>query len=175
VVFARVSSCKMTLAFLYLTTNEYFMLDDLDRRLLRQLQADPTLTPSDLGERAGVSPLKTARRLARLEEAGILKARQAVIDWRRLGYEVTVSLRFTLDKTAPRAFEGFIAAARLIPEVTEIQTFLGRVDVRLCVIARDMAHYQQLYRTQILSLPHIAEIEALLTVATLKSDESLPL
>ena len=49
-----------------------------------------------------------------------------------------VSLRFTLDKTNPRAFDEFIAAARDVPEVIGIETFLGRVDVRLNVIARDM-------------------------------------
>ncbi len=57
----------------------------------------------------------------------------------------------------------------------EIQTFLGRVDVRLSVIARDMAHYQQIYRARILTLPHIADIEALMHVARIKSDEALPL
>jgi Lrp/AsnC family transcriptional regulator len=67
--------------------------------------------------------------------------------------QVEVSLRITLDKTNPRAFDEFIAAARLVPEVLEIQTFLGRVDVRLNVIARDMAHYQQIYRDRILPLP----------------------
>jgi Lrp/AsnC family transcriptional regulator len=86
-----------------------------------------------------------------------------------------VSLRFTLDKGDPRAFEGFIAAARKVPEVTEIQTFLGRVDVRLNVIARDMAHYQEIYRERILTLPHIADIEALMLVATVKDDGALPL
>jgi len=84
-------------------------------------------------------------------------------------------LRITLEKTQSRAFDDFIEAAREVPEVTEIQTFLGRVDVRLSVIARDMAHYQDIYRDQILALPHIADIEALMTVATLKNDESLPL
>jgi len=49
------------------------------------------------------------------------------------------------------------------------------VDVRLSVIARDMGHYQQIYRSQILALPHMADIEALMTVATLYNDESLPL
>ena len=84
-------------------------------------------------------------------------------------------LRITLDKTVPRAFDDFIAAAREVPEVLEIQTFLGRVDVRLSLMARDMAHYQQIYRDQILTLPHIADIEALMTVAEIKSDEALPL
>ena len=57
----------------------------------------------------------------------------------------------------------------------EIQTFLGRVDVRLSLIARDLADYQRIYREQVLELPHIADIEALMTVATVKGDESLPL
>jgi Lrp/AsnC family transcriptional regulator len=59
--------------------------------------------------------------------------------------------------------------------VIEIQTFLGRVDVRLSVIARDMIHYQHLYRTRILTLPHIADIEALMQVALIKSEEVLPI
>ena len=98
-----------------------------------------------------------------------------MIDWRALGYEVEVSLRITLDKTNSRAFDEFIPAAREIPEVLEIQTFLGQVDVRLSVIARDMAHYQGIYRSQILTLPHITDIEALMHVARIKSDEALPI
>ena len=57
----------------------------------------------------------------------------------------------------------------------EIQSFLGRVDVRLNVIARDMAQYQQVYRTRILTLPHIADLEALMHVAEIKRGETLPL
>lgn len=57
----------------------------------------------------------------------------------------------------------------------EVQTFLGRVDVRLSIIARDMAHYQQIYRSRILTLPHISEIEALMHVARIKTSEGLPL
>ncbi|MEL6958307.1 MAG: Lrp/AsnC family transcriptional regulator [Pseudomonadota bacterium] len=151
------------------------MLDDLDRRLLRQLQAEPTLAAAELGERAGVSALKATRRLARLQEQGVLRGQSAIIDWRALGYAVTVSLRVTLDKTQARAFDDFIEASRTIPEVTEIQTFLGRVDVRLSIIARDMAHYQTIFRDQIMALPHIADLEALMTVATLHDNESLPL
>lgn len=151
------------------------MLDDTDRRLLRQLQADPGLRPADLAARAGVTPATAWRRVEKLRERGIIRREEAVIDWRALGWAVAVSLRFTLDKTNPRAFDEFLAAARSVPEVLEIQTFLGRVDVRLDLIARDMAHYQEIYRTRILTLPHIADIEALMRVATIKADESLPL
>lgn len=151
------------------------MLDDTDRRLLRHLLAEPSLATAELAARAALTTATCWRRLERLTEKGVIGARQAVIDWRRLGYEVEVSLRFTLDKTDPRAFDEFLAAARHVPEVIGIETFLGRVDVRLNVIARDMKHYQELYRARILTLPHIADIEALMLVATIKQAEALPL
>jgi Lrp/AsnC family transcriptional regulator len=151
------------------------MLDDLDRRILRQMQADPSLGGTELADRVGLSTARLSRRVERLRDQKILRGPRAVINWRALGYEVEVSLRVTLDKTQPRAFDDFIDAARDIREVIEIQTFVGRVDVRLSVIARDMPHYQGIYRDQILGLPHIADIEALMHVARIKSDESLPL
>lgn len=151
------------------------MLDDMDRRLLRYWQAEPSLSPGELAEQCGMTPGKAARRIAKMQEDGVLQGVGALIDWAALGYSVEVSLRVTLDKTQSSAFDEFLARAREVPEVTEIQTFLGRVDVRLNVIARDMAHYQQVYRASILTLPHIADIEALMQVARIKAQEALPL
>jgi Lrp/AsnC family transcriptional regulator len=148
--------------------------DDTDRRILRQMLADPDLDRAELAARAGVTSATLWRRLDRLQEAGVVRQR-ARIDWRKLGYEVEVSLRFTLDKTDPRAFDEFIARSREVPEVVGIETFLGRVDVRLNVIARDMTHWQDIYRSRILVLPHIAEVEALMLISTIKDGEGLPL
>jgi Lrp/AsnC family transcriptional regulator len=143
-------------------------IDDSDRRILRQVLAEPAAPRSDLAERAGVTAATLGRRLDRLREGGIVRAVRAAIDWRALGFEVEVSLRFTLDKTNPRAFDEFIDAAREVPEVVAI-------DVRLNVVARDMAHYQEVYRARILALPHIAEVDALMLIATIKDSEGLPL
>ncbi|MEY8828441.1 Lrp/AsnC family transcriptional regulator [Sedimentitalea sp. XS_ASV28] len=150
------------------------MLDDIDRRLLRLLQAEPTLTNAELAASAKLSTSKVFRRIEKMQAQGLILGKEAVIDWAALGYAVEVSLRITLDKTQPRAFDDFIAAAREVPEVLEIQTFLGRVDVRLSVIARDMAQYRQVYRTRILNLPHIADIEPLMHLSRIKSNEALP-
>lgn len=151
------------------------MLNDLDRRILRDMQAEPTQSVPDLADRLSLTTSRLTRRVEKLKDAGVLRGQRAVIDWQALGYAVEVSLRVTLDKTQSRAFDEFIEAARDIPEVTEIQTFLGRVDVRLSVIAKDMGHYQEVYRSRILTLPHIADIESLMHVARIKSDESLPI
>lgn len=152
-----------------------FMLDDVDRRILRLMQADPDVPLPNLAETLGMTVGRLGRRLDKLREDGVLLGHEAVINWKALGFDVAVSLRVTLDKTAPRAFDDFIEQARTVPEVIEIQTFLGQVDVRLHLVARDLPHWQSIYREQILVLPHIADIEALMTVASVKSDEALPL
>ena len=150
-------------------------VDDTDRRILRQMLAAPGLPMAELAERAGVTAATCWRRVERLRAGGVILGEQAEINWRKLGYEVEVSLRFTLDKTHPRAFDEFIEAARKVPEVLEIQTFLGQTDVRLNVIARDMAHYQEIYRARILTLPHIADTDALMLISTIKDSPELPL
>ena len=151
------------------------MLDDVSRRILRHLQNDPDLPMIELAQKANITPAVCVRRLEKLKTDGVLQGHRAVINWAALGYSVEVSLRFTLDKTQRGAFDDFIEQARKVPEVLEIHTFLGRVDVRLTVLARDMAHYQEIYRTRILTLPHINDIEALMQIATIKSSEVLPL
>ena len=149
------------------------MPDTVDRRILRHLLADPDAPNAVLAERVGIAPASLWRRLEKMRESGVIVAIQGRIDWSALGWEVQVSLRFTLDKTNPRAFDEFIAAARDVPEVTEIQTFLGSVDLRLSVIARDMAHWQQIYRYRILTLPHVSDSDALMLVSTIKDSGEL--
>lgn len=150
-------------------------IDETDRRILRVIQADSTATGTEIATKAGISPTSCWRRIARFEREGIIKARTVDVDPRTLGYDVEVSLRIMLDKTRTRAFDEFIDAARRIPEVIEIQTFLGRIDIRLNILARNLAHYQDIYRRKILDLPNIAEIEALLVISTVRNTRKLPL
>jgi Lrp/AsnC family transcriptional regulator len=159
------------------TFGEIFMhdIDAIDRKILRFLQDDALLPVAELAATVGVGTASCWRRIERMETAGVIRERAVMIDPKALGLEVEVSLRVTLDKTQTDAFDRFIEAARDVPEVNEIQTFLGRVDVRLNVLARDMAHYQEIYRTRILALPHIADFEALLLVANVMTREVLPL
>ena len=151
------------------------MVDPTDIKLLKALQHDADLSISDLGRRAGVSSAVATRRIAAMEKAGVIEGWTVDLDPKALGYEVSVSLRITLDKTVRSAFDEFIAAAQKVPDIDAIQTLLGRVDVRLNVLARDLEHYQQIYRDKILSLPHVLDIEALMLVSEQKTSHALPL
>ena len=151
------------------------MLDATDMKLLKALQFDPSLPVNDLARRAGVSAAVVSRRLGALQAKGIIEGWTIDLDPKALGYEVSVSLRITLDKTRRNAFDEFIQAAQAVPEIDAIQTLLGRVDVRLNVYARSLEHYQDIYRDQILGLPNVLDIEALMLVSEVKSSHELPL
>ena len=150
-------------------------LDDIDRRILRELQEDATLSAADLAQRVGLSASPCWRRMERMQAAGVIEGRVVDVDLRKLGYEVMVFLRVRLDKTHRGAFEEFIAAARQVPEILVLQTLLGRVDVRMDVAARSLEHYQDILKTRILDLPHIADVDALMLISEVKSTERLPL
>lgn len=150
-------------------------VDDIDRRILRHLQDDGSLTMAELAARAGLSSGACWRRVEKLESSGVIEGREVIIDHRAMGYAVEVFLRITLDKTQGNAFDEFTRAARKIPEVGAIQSLLGRVDIRMDVRARDLAHYQEIYKTRILELPHISDIEALMLISEVKSTEALPI
>lgn len=149
------------------------ILDDTDKRILRALQEDASLSSAALAERVGLSASPCWRRVSAMEATGVISGREVEVDLRKLGYEVQVFLRVRLDKTVRGAFEEFIAAARRVPEILVIQTLLGRVDVRMDVVARSLDHYQDILKQQILDLPHIADIEALMLVSEIKNDEWL--
>ncbi len=150
-------------------------IDFIDIKILKMMQADALLSVADIAEKVGVGSASCWRRIGRMEKSGIIKDQVAIIDPKALGLEVEVSLRITLDKTQTDAFDRFIEAARKVKEVNEIQTFLGRVDVRLNILARDMSHYQEIYRSQILLLPHIADIEELMLISNVMSKDGVPL
>lgn len=149
--------------------------DDIDRRILRLMQDAPEAPVAEIAERAGLSAGPCWRRIERMTKDGVILGRKLEIDLAALGYTVRVFLRVTLDKTAPHAFDAFLAAARALPEVLTIETLLGRVDVRMDVVARDLDHYREIYRDRILALPHISEIEALMLVSEIKASDRLPL
>ncbi|MDB2538429.1 Lrp/AsnC family transcriptional regulator [Amylibacter sp.] len=150
-------------------------IDVIDKKILKLMQIDALLSVADIAEKVGVATASCWRRIGRMEKSGIIKGQISVIDAKALGLEVEVSLRITLDKTQTNAFDRFIEAARKVKEVNEIQTFLGRVDVRLNILARDMAHYQEIYRSQILLLPHISDIEALMVITNVMTKDGVPL
>jgi Lrp/AsnC family transcriptional regulator, leucine-responsive regulatory protein len=96
-------------------------LDDIDRRLIAELQADARIRIAELGRRIGLSPPAVAERLHRLEESGALSYR-AEIDPRALGYTICAIVRVS---PQTRNLQVIPEIARDVPEVTECYRITG--------------------------------------------------
>ena len=96
---------------------ETAQLDSFDIQILRALRSDGRLSVQNLSELIGLSPTPTARRLKRLEEAGIIKGYSALIDEVALGYTVTVFVSVQLDRQVDDALASFEAAIDAFPGV----------------------------------------------------------
>ena len=135
-------------------------LDDLDRRLLRALSADGTLSAGELGRRLGMSQPAAWRRVRRLEEAGVLAGHRLEVDRDALGFGVTVFLGVKLATKGRVSLEDFERAAQAIPEVQVVQHVLGLFDYRLRVVARDIADFERVLRRRVMTLPGVGNVEA---------------
>ena len=98
------------------------LLDEIDRRLLKELAADGRLTMAELGRRIRLSPPSVAERVQRLERTGVISGYQAVIDPKHVGYPIAAIVRV---RPASRQLHKIPEVARDTPEVVECYRITG--------------------------------------------------
>jgi len=145
-------------------------LDDLDRRMLRLLARDATLSAGALGRALGLSQPAAWRRLKRLRGAGAIGRHRLDLDLPALGFGVTVFLGITLAAKGRVSLADFERAVAAIPEVQTVQHVLGAYDYRLRVVARDLSDFERVLRRRIMTQPGVGAVDA----NVLLSEERLP-
>lgn len=135
-------------------------LDDLDRALIRLLQADALQPTSVLGRKLGLSQPATWRRIRRLEQAGVVAGQRLRLNREALGFGVTVFLGVKLAARGRVGLEDFERAVTAIREVQTVEHVLGLYDYRLRVVARDLADFERVLRRRIMALPGVGNVEA---------------
>lgn len=150
-------------------------MDDIDVRILQELQRDGRLPNQELADRVGLSPSACLRRVRRLEQEGVVSSYRAVIDQRRIGLPVTAFVRLRLDRHTPEAIEAVERAIRRIDNVVEAHMLAGDADFLLRVLASDLAGYEALARKHIRTIPHIASIDTTFAYGTTKPPSPYPI
>ena len=148
-------------------------LDNLDRRILRELQRDGSLRNDQLAERIGLSPSPTLRRVKALEQTGILRY-VALLDPNEIGLGVRMRVDVRLNVQSRDALERFNTAIVAMPEVVECMTMLGEWDYSLTVVARDVDDYQRFLLDRLAKLPNVANYRSTLVVREVKRTTELP-
>src|SRR5262249_51915510 len=110
------------------------LLDTIDRKILDILQVDATMQVAEIADRVGLSASPCWRRIQRLGEAGVIKARVAILDPRKVNVGVTVFVAIRTNQHELAWFDKFAAAVRDIPEIVEIYRMSGDIDYLLRVV-----------------------------------------
>jgi Lrp/AsnC family transcriptional regulator, leucine-responsive regulatory protein len=118
-------------------------LDEIDVKLLAELQADADRTNVELARLVGLSPAATLHRVRRLKSSGLIRQIVARLDPAVAGLPLQVYLAVTLARHEPRATRAFEQEVRAIPQVIAADWVAGEVDIILLVVARDVAELQQ--------------------------------
>jgi DNA-binding Lrp family transcriptional regulator len=150
-------------------------LDKIDRRILRDLQADGRMTNVDLARRAGISAPPCLRRVRALEEEGYILGYHADVNPEKLGYGVTVFAHVGLNSQAEPDLKAFEQLTANWPEVREAHMLAGETDFLLKIVATDWDSYQRFLTTQLTAAPNVAHVRSALAIRASKYDPGVPI
>src|SRR6187551_3164765 len=149
-------------------------LDAIDCKILSELQNDGRITNVELARRVGISAPPCLRRVRALEEAGYIRGYRALLDEKRLGYEVTMFALVHLSSQAEPDLAAFEAFVRGQPLVRECWMLSGEVDFILKCVAPDMATFQE-FVTHLTAAPHVRNVRTSLVLHNSKYEPAVPL
>jgi Lrp/AsnC family transcriptional regulator len=149
-------------------------MDVIDRKLLGMLQQDAALSLDDLSERVGLSRNACWRRVKRLEDDGIIKARVTLLDASRINVGLTAFITLRATEHSAKWLDQFSKAARDIPEVVAVYRMTGDVDYLLQAVIPDVAAYDRLYK-RLISRITLADVSSSFVMEEIKATTVLPL
>jgi Lrp/AsnC family transcriptional regulator len=128
-------------------------LDATDRRILTLLQQDASLPIAEIAAAVGLTTSPCWKRIKRLEEAGVIRGRVAVVDPAKVGLPLTAFVEIEAGDHSPEWLARFADAMAAMPEVLDCWRMAGDVDYLLRVSVPDMAAYDGFYRRLIAAAP----------------------
>ena len=150
------------------------MLDEMDRRLLRALQADGRITNQALAETCHLSPAACFDRVKRLRSKGYILGTMAVLDPVKLDCALMIFVEVLLDRTTSGLFEEFAHAVMRRPEIMECHMVAGGFDYLIKVRVKDMAAYRNFLGTTLVDMPGVRETRTYAVLEEVKNTLALP-
>jgi Lrp/AsnC family transcriptional regulator, leucine-responsive regulatory protein len=146
-------------------------LDRTDARILHELQRDGRLPIVALAERVALSPTACQRRVARLEEAGVIERYAAVLSPAALGMEIQAFIQVRIERQAKEVTEAFEAAVRKLPEVRACYVMTGDLDFLLHVFVPDLKAFSDFAMHRLIGVPGVKDVRSSLVLESIKADE----
>jgi len=149
-------------------------IDATDARILDVLQKRGRISNADLAEQVNLSASACHRRVARLEQDGIIRDYVALLDPRKVDRPTTVFVEISLSGQADEVLDAFEREVRLIPEVLECHLMAGSADYLLKVVAADTEDFARIHRRSLARLPGVAQMQSSFALRTVFKTTALP-
>ncbi|AFO91632.1 Lrp/AsnC family transcriptional regulator [Phaeobacter inhibens] len=143
-------------------------LDDIDQKILSELQKDGRLTHQDLSSRVGLSPSPCARRIKRLESDGYIAGYSARIDQAMVGFPFSVFVSVRLDQQIDNRLVSFESEVSKCPEIVDCWLMTGSFDYLLQVAVRDLHEFERFLTGRLTKIPGIASLESSVPIRRVK-------
>ncbi len=150
-------------------------LDEIDLKLLSQLQETGRKTNVELAKSVGLTAPPCLRRIRALEDSGIIKSYHANVDQSSLGYRITVFAMVSLKSQAEEDLRAFEEHIKSIPDIRECHMLNGEIDFILKIVAKDLQSFQELLTSKLTSAPNVVSIKTSLTIRTAKDMPGVPI
>jgi DNA-binding Lrp family transcriptional regulator len=150
-------------------------LDDIDLRILADLQDNGRMTNVDLAKRAGISAPPCLRRMRALEEAGYIRGYHAQISAQLMGYSVTIFAQVGLSSQKGIDLKAFEQLVNSWPEVRECHMLAGETDFLLKIVAQSWDDYQKFLTDKLTAAPNVMHVKSSLAVKTTKNLPGVPI
>lgn len=156
-------------------TQDYTVLDRIDRAILHELQLDARLTNTALAERINLSDSACLRRVRQLEKNGLLRAYVGLLDQTAAGYPDNVFVQISLTNQKRRDLAAFEKAVKELPEVMECYLMSGDADYLLRVIVADARDYERIHSAHLTQLPGVARVHSSFSLRTIIKRTEMPI
>lgn len=152
------------------------VLDEIDRRILEELQKDGGLSNLQLAQRVGLSPSACSRRVQALEDEKVIARRVTLLDRSKLGLSLTAIIQIAMDRHTPERFASFEKKVRACPEVQACYLVAGQdADYLLKVVLPDMDHYQEFLLNKITRIEGVSGVRSSFVMRSVIDTTVLPL
>lgn len=149
-------------------------IDEIDLKIIGELQLDGSLSVDSLAERVHLSRNACWRRVKALEERGVIKDRVALVDAEKVGCGLSVFIFIRTANHDPDWLVRFRAAVISLPEITGVHRTSGELDYVLRARVADVKAYDRLYQRLIAKVP-LADVNASFVMEDIKDTTALPL
>lgn len=145
-------------------------LDEIDWKILRELQNDGRITNVELAERVGISAPPCLRRVRKLEESGVIRGYRAILNGNALGQDLVAFCSVGLHRQADADLKAFAEKTKQWPLVRRAWMVSGESDFLLHCVARDLNTFQTFVIEELTAAPNVDSVRTALTIRPVKDE-----